>query len=120
MVITPATAFADAKPGQQFCPTYKQVESTATGGQYVGGILLYETMGTVTRIQPSQTTTVSVSSETELGVPQVVSSGATTTVSVATTGPSGSVTTEEPIGFYQMNDGTVYQINCLTGDAHKV
>jgi hypothetical protein len=117
---TPATALADGKPGQQFCPTFKQVESDATGGQYVGGILIYETMGSVTRTSDVTTTTVSTTTGTEVGVENVASAGSTTTVSVSTTEGTATTMADEPIGYYQMNDGSVYQVNCVTGQGEKV
>lgn len=119
-IATPATAWADAKPGQKFCPTYTQVESNATGGQYVGGILIYETMGTVTRDAGQTNTTVSTTSGMAAGVPNVASGTTTTTVTVTTEGESSSITAEEPIGYYRMNDGSVYQINCLTGGGTQI
>jgi hypothetical protein len=119
-IATPATAWADTKPGQKFCPTYTQVESNATGGQYVGGILIYETMGSVTRNDGQTNTSVSTTSGATAGVPNVASGSATTTVTVTTEGESSSITAEEPIGYYRMNDGSVYQINCLTGDGDQI
>ena len=120
MLVTPATALADAKPGQKFCPTYKQIESTATGGSYIAGILLYETMGKVSRTADRQTTTVSTTTSGELGVPKVVSTETSTTVAVTTEEGSITTTADEPIGYYQMNDGSVYQVNCVTGQAEQV
>ena len=118
MVATPVTAWAD-KPGQDYCSTYSQVQSNATGGDYVGGLLMYETTGSVRRDGQSTTTTTTESVGGSLGAPG--SGGtATYTTTVATTQTGTSVTTSEPIGFYSMNDGSVYEVNCLTGSSQKV
>ena len=120
MLVTPATALADAKPGQKFCPTYKQIESTATGGSYIAGILLYETMGSVERTNEQRSTTVSTTTSGELGVPRVASTETSTTVAVTTEEATITTTADEPIGYYQMNDGSVYQVNCITNKSEQV
>lgn len=112
MITTPASS---AWAGE-YCSTYGQVESHATGGDYVGGILAYETMGTVTRSDGSTSTTVTTSSTISIAP----SSGVTTTVTSTTTSGTTTTSTQEPIGVYNMNDGTVWEINCLTGATRKV
>ncbi|HYV97379.1 MAG TPA: hypothetical protein VE967_08010 [Gemmatimonadaceae bacterium] len=117
---SPVKAWADMDPSASAaCSTYRQVESNATGGDYVGGILFYETEGTVSRTQPSTTTTSTTSSTATLGAG---GSGASTTVTTTTTTtqPGNTTTTKEPIGFYAMNDGSIYEINCVTGESKKV
>ena len=118
-MITPGTALADKKPGQNFCPTYDQVESDATGGSYVGGILMYETMGEVTRDGDKTTTTTTTTTSAQVGVPGTGATS-TVTVTVATTESEPTTTTQAPIGFYKMNDGSTYEINCITGENKKV
>ena len=108
MVTAPATAWADpGADGQDYCATYAQVASHSTGGDYVGGILSYEVMGTVSRPEGGST----VADGVNIG-------GVTTTVTM--TSPGTTTTTQEPIGTYNMNDGTVWQVNCLTGASTKV
>lgn len=113
-LLTPVSAFAG-----DYCSTYAQVESKASGGQFVGGLLMYETMGTVTRHGDDVTVTTTTSSTAELGIPGS-SAGNTVTISTTVNTPGTIVVTQEPIGYYQMNDGSVYQIRCLTGNAEKV
>jgi hypothetical protein len=102
MLAAPGSAWAG-----EYCSTYDQVASHATGGDYVGGILSYETMGSVARNDGGTTVSVSISG-----------GGVTTTVTASS--PGNITTTQEPIGTYNMNDGTVWQVNCLTGAATKV
>jgi len=106
---TPGTVWAG-----EYCPTYAQVASSSTGGSYVGGILIYETMGTVQSSTPTTSTTTTVSTSGELGVPGT-SAGSTTTVSTTVTQEGETKTLQQPFGYYQMNDGSIYEINCLTG-----
>jgi hypothetical protein len=102
-----------------YCATGTLVRSHATGGDYIAGLLIYETMGSVEREHPGPTTTTTVTSSTEVGVG---GTGITTTVSTTRTltAETTVIGTEEPIGYYAMNDGSVYQINCLTGESYKV
>lgn len=119
MLATPAGAWAE-KPGQDFCSTYDQVSSNATGGSYVGGILIYETTGSVQRSPGATTTTTTTSTTTTVSI-NGSGGSATTTVTTANTVPNGpTVTTDEPVGFYRMNDGSTYEINCLTGENRQV
>src|SRR5262245_49559961 len=46
-VAAPATARADIMDLTKYCSSYDQVESNSTGGDYVGGRLVYESMGSV-------------------------------------------------------------------------
>jgi hypothetical protein len=116
-IATPARALADE--AGKYCTTFEQVESNATGGDYVGGLLIYETMGTVARSSEGTTTTTTISASGTAGIPGsgVTTSGSTSTTTVA---PMSTVTTEEPIGYYKMNDGSIYQINCLTGESTQL
>ena len=93
--------------------------SNATGGDYIAGILIYETMGAVERNKGGQSTTITTSSGSELGAPPAVI-GTTTTVSITSTDPSTVVTADEPVGYYKMNDGSVYQINCVSGETQQI
>jgi hypothetical protein len=111
-VAAPATALADDAPA---CGSYDQVSSSSTGGDYVGGTLLYETMATVTRYEPTVTTTSTTSGSA--GVP---GTGTTVTVTLTTSQPGTSTSAEEPVGYYAMNDGSVWTINCVTGEERKV
>jgi hypothetical protein len=111
---TPATAW-----GGDYCATGTLVKSHATGGDYVAGILIYETMGSVARSESGGSSTSTASATGQLGVPGT-GAGGTVTTSQTTTRPTTTVTTEEPIGFYAMNDGSVYEINCVTGEARQV
>jgi hypothetical protein len=112
MLAVPANAFADG-----YCDKYDQVASNATGGDWVGGILMYETMATVERTE--NTTSETVSTSTTVGGQAVGASG-TTNVTLTTTNATTTTTAQEPVGYYAMNDGSVYQINCVTGQARKV
>jgi hypothetical protein len=116
-IATPATALAEEG---KWCSTYAQVESNATGGSYVGGILVYEVMATVTRTTPTVTTTTTTTSNVGAGIPGGPSAGTAQTITITTSQPGEAISVEEPVGYYAMNDGSVYQINCLTGDAFKV
>ena len=111
---TPGTVWAG-----QYCPTYAQVSSGSTGGSYVGGILIYETMATITTASPTVATTTTVSATGEVGVPGT-SAGGTTGTSVTITQPGTIQSVQQPVGYYQMNDGSVYEINCITGDYTQV
>lgn len=116
-LMTPITALADE--AGDYCSTYAQVESKATGGDYVGGLLMYETMATVQRQDDEVTVTTTVTTNGQVGVPGSGAGGSTSTT--VTTSTQGTVTTaQEPVGYYSMNDGSVYQINCVTGENRKV
>jgi hypothetical protein len=111
-IAAPATALAD--DGGE-CASYDQVKSSSTGGDYVGGRLIYESEGSVTRSEPTTTTTT-----TTTGSAGVPGTGTSITSTTTTTQPGTSTTTQEPIGYYAMNDGTIWTINCVTGDEKKV
>ena len=111
-----------AAPGMAWaevpCSTYFQVKSTATGGEYVGGLLFSEGEKHLTisyNKSSTGTTTATVTSE-------VGTSGATVT------GEAGTTTTTElaaevvvsgtyNVGVYKMNDGSTWLVNCDTGMA---
>jgi hypothetical protein len=80
---------------------------------------MYETTAQIGRSEPTTSITVSSTTSSSLGVPGS-SVGTTTTISTTTTQQGGVVTAEEPVGYYTMNDGSVYQINCITGEAIQV
>lgn len=117
-IATPSTAMAEE--AGKWCSTYAQVESNATGGSYVGGKLIFEVMATVTRTTPTITTSTTTTQNLGVGVPGGPSAGTTQTTTVTTIQTGEAVTAEEPFGYYAMNDGSVYQINCLTGDANQI
>jgi hypothetical protein len=99
-----------------YCRDYRQVASNATGGDWVAGRLMYETMGAVERT--TEEVTVTTTTTTSAGVnTRVVSASGTTTTSTTTKNETTTTTTEEPVGYYAMNDGSVYQINCITGES---
>ena len=112
----PATAWADAGG---YCSTGAMVKSHATGGDYIAGILIYETMGTVARVEPSSSSTTTTSVTSQVGVPGTGAGGTVTTTQTNTNG-SITTTTQEPVGFYAMNDGSLYEIDCVTGQATKI
>jgi hypothetical protein len=111
-IAAPATALADEDAK---CSSYDQVSSNSTGGDYVGGTLFYETMATVTRSEP--TTTSTTTTTVTGGIPGTGASGSTTTT---TTQPGATTATQEPIGYYAMNDGSIWTINCVTGEEKKI
>ena len=113
-IATPGTVWAG-----DYCATYAQVKSHTTGGDYVGGILSYETMGSVARSEGSTSTTSTYTTTAQVGSQ---GSGAlvTMTTTETRTEPGNTVTTDEPIGYYEMNDGSMYQINCVTGEYKKI
>jgi hypothetical protein len=108
MVTAPVSAWAG-----EYCSTYHQVASHNTGGDWVGGILAYESWASVTRSDVSTTNTVT----TTIGLAGGLGS---TTVTSTTTQSGNSTTTQEPIGIYNMNDGTVWEVNCLTGASRQI
>ena len=112
----PVTARADAG---DWCSTGTMLKSNATGGDYIAGILVYETMGTVSRSGPAVTSTTTTTSTGQVGVPGTGAGGSVSTTTTTTT--PGTVTTiQEPIGLYAMNDGSLYQIDCATGESNKI
>jgi hypothetical protein len=111
---TPSTMWAG-----EYCSTGAMVKSHATGGDYIAGILVYETMGTVTRSGPGGSSTTTTSTTGQVGVPGTGASG-TITTSQTTVMPTTVVTTQEPIGIYAMNDGSLYEIDCATGQSTKI
>jgi hypothetical protein len=112
-IAAPATALAEEDDGK--CRSYEQVNSSSTGGDYVGGILFYETMATVTRSEPTTTTTTTTS--VTAGIPGTGAGGSTTTT---TTQPGATTATQEPVGYYSMNDGSIWTINCVTDEEKKI
>lgn len=110
-VAAPATAIADSG----YCSSYDQVHSNSTGGDYVGGTLFYESMTTVTRSDATVTTTVS--STATGGIP---GTGASVTQTTTTTTEGQSRASQEPVGYYAMNDGSIWTINCVTGEERRI
>jgi hypothetical protein len=111
-VAAPATALAEDS-GE--CSSYDQVHSNSTGGDYVGGTLIYETTATVARTESSITTTSTTT--VSAGIP---GTGASTTVTTTKSDGSTTTTTQEPVGYYAMNDGSIWRINCLTDEEKKI
>ena len=111
-IAAPATALAEDSSN---CSSYDQVHSGSTGGDFVGGILFYESMSTVTRHEATVTTTTTTTGTA--GIPGTGTSVSTTTT---TTQQGGSVASQEPIGYYAMNDGSIWTINCVTGEERRV
>jgi hypothetical protein len=117
VVAAPAKAWAyDYSPK---CDSYDQVASNATGGDWVGGLLMFEAMATVVRPGETTTTTTSTTTTGSIGA-SGTSAGVSTTVTTTTTTTTSSTTTQEPVGYYAMNDGSVYMINCITGESKKL
>jgi hypothetical protein len=110
-IAAPATALAD--DGK--CSTYDQVSSNSTGGDYVGGILVYETTATVSRTEPTTTTTTTTT--VNAGIP---GTGGSSTSTTTTTNTGSTTETQEPVGYYAMNDGSIWQIKCVTGEEKKL
>jgi hypothetical protein len=106
---TPGTVWAG-----EYCPTYAQVASSSTGGSYVGGILMYETTATYETKDPTISTTTTVETTGSVGVPGT-SAGGTTVISTTVIEEGETKTIQQPVGYYQMNDGSIYEINCITG-----
>jgi hypothetical protein len=109
-LVGPTTALAE---GTGFCTTYMQVRSNGTGGEYVGGLLKGETERTETREYYINTTV-----ESEVNGGGVV-------VTASTSGSVGSgekITRSETfdIGYYEMNDGSLWEVNCDTGAKARV
>jgi hypothetical protein len=71
-------------------------------------------MGTVESSTPTTSTTTTVSTSGEVGIPGT-SAGSTTMISTTVTYEGETKTLQQPFGYYQMNDGSIYEINCLTG-----
>jgi hypothetical protein len=115
-IATPVAAWAEEGPN---CSRFEQVESDATGGDWVGGLLMYETTGSVSRSDNGTTTTTTTTTTTQVGVPGT-NSGGSVTVTHQSNQPSTTITTQEPFGYYAMNDGSVYQINCVTGESRQL
>jgi hypothetical protein len=111
-IAAPATALAD---DGGYCSSYDQVRSNSTGGDYVGGILFYETMGTVTRYQPTTTSTT-----TTTGSAGIPGTGTSVSGSSTTTQQGQTTSTQEPFGYYAMNDGSIWMINCVTGEETRI
>lgn len=116
MVATPGRVWAQSSFQ---CPTFKMVASHSTGGDWIAGLLMYQTDGSVTRTEATTSTTTTTSSNESVNSPIAAASvGASTTVTTTNTG--GTVTTKEPFGYYAMNDGTTWQINCLNGEGRQI
>jgi hypothetical protein len=101
------------------CSRYAQVKSNATGGDYVGGTLKYETLMTTTTKDPSTTVTTSTTTGIQIGIPGD-NLTTTTTVTVTTVTDGATKSYSHPVGYYTMNDGSTYLIDCITGDAKKL
>ena len=119
MIAAPAQAQSRAS-ADEYCTTYKQVASHATGGDWVGGTLVYETTGTVSRSGPTNTTTVTSSTTISAGLPVGASGSVSTTVTTTMAQDGSTFTTQEPIGIYAMNDGSMYEIDCVTGESRRI
>jgi hypothetical protein len=119
MVATPSRLWADDRNTSP-CPTFYQVASHATGGDWIAGILTYVDWGSVARSDNTTSTTTTTSTTGSLGVVAVASESMTTSVTVTTTQTGSTTTTQEPIGFYNMNDGSTWQINCISWAARQL
>jgi hypothetical protein len=111
-IAAPAAALAE-DAGE--CTHYDQVHSNSTGGDYVGGTLFYETTASVARSDATITTTSTTS--VTVGVP---GTGASTSVTTTRTETGSTTTAQEPLGYYAMNDGSVWTINCASGEEKKI
>ena len=107
----PAVAAAEVP-----CPTYFQVKSNATGGEYVGGLLYSESSKTVSlESEKITTTSVSASAETEVKYPVGSVSGGGSLTSTTVEKETYTVTGDYNVGVYKMNDGTTWLVNCDIG-----
>lgn len=113
-LMSPVTVFAG-----EYCSTYAQVESGSGGGQFVGGVLMYESLGTYTRSQPTTSVTTTTTANAQVGT-SGTHAGNTVTISTTITTPGESLVIQQPVGYYAMNDGSVYEINCITGEETKI
>jgi hypothetical protein len=104
----PGMAWAE-KP----CPTYFQVQSTATGGEFVGGLLFSESSRTLTD-EKSKTTTTSLTAntETEIKLPVGSVSGGGTVTTTVVEEEKSTLTGTFNVGVYKMNDGSTWLVNC--------
>lgn len=113
MAVAPVTAWADEAAG---CPLYVQVQSNATGGEFVAGLLV----DTATRETTTTTTTFFSGSAEVTGTVTVTSNNANGSLGTSYTRTVVTVSNEtNNIGYYKMNDGSSWEVNCTTGDATK-
>jgi hypothetical protein len=112
-IAAPATALAEEEGPK--CSSYDQVSSNSTGGDYVGGTLIYETTATVSRTETTITTSSTTSASA--GIP---GTGTSTSVTTTRTEAGTTTTAPEPVGYYAMNDGSIWRINCLTNEETKI
>jgi hypothetical protein len=80
---------------------------------------MYETMAEVTREGRRTTTATGTTTGGQIGVPGT-GGNASITVTVTISESEPTISAQEPVGYYKMNDGSVYQINCLTGETNKI
>lgn len=107
-LVGPTTALAEGD-----CKTYFQVESSATGGQYVGGLLTATSQRAETETNQYSLLLSSEAAATIFGTGATVGSTATHTI-------IRSETNTYDVGHYTMNDGSKWEVNCDTGDAKRV
>jgi hypothetical protein len=108
-LVGPSTALAE---GTGFCTTYMQVRSGSTGGEYVGGLLKGQIeRETVTERYLNSTVESEINGG---GVVVKASSGGS-----ISSGDKMTITETFDIGFYQMNDGSVWEVNCDNGDIRR-
>jgi hypothetical protein len=107
-VLGPAVAVA-AVP----CPTYFQVTSGATGGEFVGGLLFSESERDLSRTYGEKSiTTATLSAETEVKYPVGSVSGGGTATTTTEKSDFTTVTGSYNVGVYKMNDGSTWLVNC--------
>jgi len=114
-IATPTRAWASGP-----CSTYGQVASHATGGDWVGGLLVYQSVGTVTRHADGSSTSSSSTSGGSVDIPEIGGASGSSTSTTVMTQTGTTTTTQEPVGIYAMNDGSMYEINCITGESTRV
>jgi hypothetical protein len=109
-------AAEEAKP----CPTSFYVQSNATGGDYVMGLLFSE------EERPAEISTVrttnhaaSATAETELKLPVGSASASGTASTGTTTIEKVVIGGTYNVGIYKMNDGSTWAVNCDFGLAIK-
>jgi hypothetical protein len=107
----PGMAWAE-KP----CPTYFQVQSTATGGEFVGGLLFSESSRELTELRTTTTTTTATASgETEIKLPGGSASTSGTITKTVVEDQTTTVSGTHNVGVYKMNDGSTWLVNCDQG-----
>lgn len=108
-LVGPTTALAEGGD----CKTYFQVESTATGGQFVGGLLTATSQRAITEADQYSLLLTSDAAAKIFGTGATVGTTATHTKTY-------TETNTYDVGHYTMNDGSKWEVNCDKGTAVRV